>query len=80
MEEALFVDISEVSLPTEKDVGRFLASELGIREPMANPQWKVFFKEEMTPETSLLVLKVHHSLCDGCGLVGLLMALGDIPI
>jgi len=39
----------------------------------------VFFREEHTPGTSLLVLKMHHCISDGYGVVSFLNAISDKP-
>lgn len=43
------------------------------------PQWRVFFKEDYTKDTSVFIIKVHHTMCDGHGLILYVNSLTDEP-
>ena len=79
----LFVDLKGVKLDTEEDLSAFMCSEMQTRDPYYLPQWRLFLKSDFGPEdrkSSLFIIKIHHSLCDGQGLVSFLSRVADETI
>ena len=57
--EKSFVILAKGCLETDADLVEFLEREQVVRDPLDTLQYKVFITD------SLIVLKSHHSMCDG---------------
>jgi len=80
LETRLFIDLKGVKLDSEEDLSAFMSSEMQRRDPYQLPQWRLFLKSDFGPESrqsSLFIIKIHHSLCDGQGLVSFLSRVAD---
>jgi NRPS condensation-like uncharacterized protein len=76
--DSYFTEITQ-KLDSDQAIADYLMAELQVRDDYSTPQWRVFFREEHTPGTSLLVLKMHHCISDGYGVVSFLNAISDKP-
>lgn len=47
------------------------------RDPFDIPQWRIFFQESYGQDSSLFILKVHHAVCDGHGLISYVNSITD---
>jgi NRPS condensation-like uncharacterized protein len=54
-----------------------MIKEMQVRDPYDTPQWRLFLKPNYSPDRSLFIIKIHHSLCDGQGLVSFLSRVSD---
>ena len=80
LETRLFVDLKGVKMDSQEDLSAFMTSEMQRRDPYILPQWRLFLKGNFGPEgrkSSLFIIKIHHSLCDGQGLVSFLSRVAD---
>jgi NRPS condensation-like uncharacterized protein len=83
LEKRLFIDLKGVKMDTEEDLSAFMSREMQVRETYQLPQWRLFLKSDFGPEgrkSSLFIIKIHHSLCDGQGLVSFLSRVADETI
>jgi len=77
--DSLIVDLSKSPMRSEAEVNKFLAKEMMTRDPFDIPQWRIFFQESYGQDSSLFILKVHHTVCDGHGLISYVNSITDQP-
>ena len=77
--DSLIIDLSKSPLNSEKEVNDFMAKQMMTRDPFEIPQWRVFFQENYCQDSSLLLIKIHHTLSDGHGLLSYINSITDEP-
>lgn len=77
VEKNLYIDLKDERITNEEQLGEFLSSEIMIKEPLNTPQWRLMYKEDFMEGKSLIILKLHHTLTDGYGLMTFLSNIAD---
>jgi NRPS condensation-like uncharacterized protein len=62
---------------SENDVIEYVNEWSSGRISRNKPQWEIRFVEDYTDTTSLILVKCHHSLTDGIGIISLFSLLND---
>lgn len=60
-----FKILQDETITSDDDIIKFLEKEQTIRDPLDTLQYKIFIVENFNEHESLLILKSHHSMCDG---------------
>lgn len=71
------MDDSKHSIHSEKDIGDFLASEINKPIPHNTPQWRMWIYENYSETESAIMLKEHHVMADGVGILEILLLMTD---
>jgi len=77
LDSMLFIDLKDEYLGNEHDLSKFMSKHMQLRDPYHLPQWRIYLKENYGPSSSLFIIKIHHALCDGQGLVSFMSRLAD---
>ena len=78
--KAMPIEEAENALHTEtpypihndRDLEKFLSSIANTKIPLHRPQLECWIIEDFSPEESIIVWKMHHSLTDGLGMISLM--------
>lgn len=75
-------------LRSQKDIDMYIRDNMGLRVPLDGPLWRVYFQENYDPidqehlpeehrAKGLVILKGHHSFCDGVSIMCMALALSE---
>jgi hypothetical protein len=65
-------------IKTEIDLVEFMTTEMQKRETISLPQWRLYVvRGYQNNKRDMIIVKVHHSMCDGQGMVGFLQRIVD---
>jgi hypothetical protein len=56
-----------------------MSAEIGTKLPLDDVQWRLYLVEDYSETESVIIIKVHHSMSDGLGLMLSLNAMTDKP-
>ena len=75
--DTLFINLKDVKISNEVELSEYMCKETMIRDPMELPQWRLILKENYQKGKSLMILKMHHTMTDGYGVISLLSNMTD---
>lgn len=79
IEDSLYVDLKDCPIHNDADIASFLSTELQIRDTLDTPQWRLIYKENYQEDKSLLIMKIHHTVADGYGVLAFTASVADNP-
>lgn len=71
------VKFDESKFDTEQEFANYLSDLLAIKFEEGTPLWEIRQLRGFDPDTSIIVIKCHHSLTDGLGMISLVSCLDD---